>query len=76
MIRVGAFGSKVPRSVQDEVLQAQKAVASGKLNPFHASAEVLDNEGRVVIPKGATLSDEQILNMNWLAAGVQGKIAH
>jgi len=37
---------------------------------------VLDNEGRTVIEKGQTLSDEQILSMNWLVAGVQGKISH
>jgi len=74
MIRVGDFGSKVPKTVQVEVLQRQKAIAQGKLNPFYASQEVQDNEGRVAIPKGVSLTDRQILEMNWLAAGVQGKI--
>jgi basic membrane protein A len=27
-----------------------------------------------VIAKGAQLSDEQILKMNWLAEGVQGRV--
>jgi len=35
---------------------------------------VRDNEGREVIAKGATLSDEQILNMNWLVEGVVSKL--
>ncbi|MDB5730244.1 MAG: hypothetical protein JWQ03_139, partial [Variovorax sp.] len=35
-----------------------------------------DNEGHVVIPQGGALGDEQILRMNWLAEGVQGRIAH
>jgi simple sugar transport system substrate-binding protein len=66
----------VPKAVQAEVLNAQKQIAKGKLHPFSAKESVLDNEGREAIAKGQTLSDEQILGMNWLAAGVQGKISH
>lgn len=77
MIRVGDFGSKVPQAVQDEVMARQRDIAEGKLQPFKAvSGDVRDNEGRVVIAKGAALSDGQILTMNWLAEGVQGKVAH
>lgn len=52
----------------------QKDIAAGKLHPFHAGQAVLDNEGRQVIAKGQTLSDEQILKMNRLVRGVQGKL--
>ena len=76
MIRVGDFGPKVPKAVQTEVLNAQKAMAQGKLQPFRAEEAVRDNEGQVVIAKGETLSDEKILGMNWLVAGVQGKVSH
>ena len=76
MIRVGDFGPKVPKAVQDEVLARQKDIAAGKLQPFRAAAaDVRDNEGHVVIAKGAQLNDEQILKMNWLAEGVQGRVA-
>ena len=75
MIRVGDFGSRVPPAVQKEVLAAQKAVGAGRLHPFRAGkAGVRDNEGHEVIPAGQTLSDPQILQMNWLAEGVQGKL--
>lgn len=74
MIRVEAFGPKVPAAVQKEVLQRQRDIAAGKLHPFHALHDVRDNEGKVAIAAGQTLSDEQILNMNWLAEGVIGKI--
>ncbi len=36
----------------------------------------LQRQGHIVIAKGQTLSDEQILGMNWLVAGVQGKLSH
>jgi basic membrane protein A len=73
MIRVGDFGSKVPKAVQQEVLARQKDIASGKLLPF--AGPIVDNEGREVVPKGQAMTDEQILTMNFLVSGVQGRIA-
>ena len=75
MVRVGDFGSKVPAAVQAEVLARQKDIASGRLHPFFAKNAISDNEGNEVIAKGQTLSDAQILGMNWLVAGVQGKLS-
>ncbi|CAN7343455.1 BMP family ABC transporter substrate-binding protein [Acidovorax sp. LjRoot117] len=76
LIRVGDFGPKVPPAVQQEVLAAQKAVGAGQLQPFRAGAKapVRDNEGHEVIPAGQALTDAQILQMNWLVEGVQGRI--
>lgn len=71
MIRVGWFGPKVPQGVQDEVLARQKDIAAGKLRPF--AGPISDNTGRMVVAKGQSLGDEQILNMDYLVAGVQGK---
>ena len=74
MIRLEAFGRKVPAAVQKEVLAQQQAMAKGRLQPFAAGpADVRDNTGRVVIAKGRQLSDAQIQAMNWLVEGVQGR---
>ncbi|OYU30419.1 MAG: BMP family ABC transporter substrate-binding protein [Comamonadaceae bacterium PBBC2] len=73
MIRVGDFGSKVPKKVQDEILAKQKQVGAGKLLPF--AGPITDNEGREVVPAGQSLNDGQILGMNYLVQGVQGKIS-
>lgn len=73
MIRVGDFGPKVPQKVQDEVLGLQKAIGAGKLHPF--TGPITDNEGKAVLPKGQRLSDEQILNMNYLVQGVVGRVS-
>ncbi|NMM87326.1 BMP family ABC transporter substrate-binding protein [Rhodococcus sp. SRB_17] len=76
MIRMEGFGSKVPQAVQQEVLARQKDIGAGKLQPFRATgAAVRDNTGREVIARGQALTDAQILQMNWLVEGVQGKIA-
>jgi basic membrane protein A and related proteins len=72
MIRVGEFGPKVPKAVQEEVLAKQRLVGTGKLQPF--TGPITDNEGKAVLPAGQSLSDAQILNMNYLVHGVQGRV--
>jgi simple sugar transport system substrate-binding protein len=72
MIRVGDFGSRVPKAVQDEVLARQQDIAAGRLHPFHAGTALRDNGGKVVLEAGRTLADPQILAMDWLAEGVVG----
>lgn len=74
MVRVGDFGSRVPLAVQQEVLARQADIAAGRLLPFAARQAVRDNQGHVVIAAGQTLTDAQILQMNWLVQGVQGKL--
>jgi basic membrane protein A len=73
MIRVEGFGPKVPKAVQAEVQARQKEIAAGKLRPF--TGPISDNEGKPVLAKGQAMTDEQILGMNFLVSGVQGKIA-
>jgi len=74
MVRVGDFGPRVPQAVQQEVLARQQDIVSGRLHPFHAVQAVRDNQGREVIAAGSTLTDARILDMNWLAQGVSGKL--
>ncbi len=76
MVRVGDFGPKVPKAVQDEVLARQQDIAKGRLQPFAAPRAVKDNTGRQVIAAGHALTDAEILHMNWLVEGVQGKLTH
>ena len=71
MVRVEGFGSKVPKAVQDEVLQRQKELAAGQLQPF--TGPISDNEGRQVVAPGKKLTDPEILGMNYLVQGVVTK---
>jgi simple sugar transport system substrate-binding protein len=73
MVRVKHFGPKVPAAVREEVLARQRDIASGRLQPF--AGPIADNEGRTVIARGSALSDAQILGMDYLVAGVVGRIA-
>ncbi len=73
MVRVGDFGPRVPQAVRDEVLARQRDIASGRLRPF--TGPIQDNEGNLVVSPGTHLTDDQILGMNYLVAGVIGKVA-
>jgi basic membrane protein A len=73
MVRAGDFGPKVPQAVRDEVRKRQTEIAKGKLRPF--TGPIVDNEGKQVLAAGSTMTDEQILSMNFLVSGVQGKVA-
>ncbi len=74
MVRVQGFGPKLSAAVQTEVLARQADLAAGKLHPF--AGELVDNQGREVQKTGQTLSDDQILRMNFLVRGVQGSLPH
>lgn len=71
MIRIEGFGPKVPQAVREEALARQQDIGAGRLRPF--AGPIVDNEGRQIVGAGQSLSDEQILTMNYLVQGVVGK---
>jgi basic membrane protein A and related proteins len=74
MVRVGDFGPRLPKEVQEEVLARQSDIARGRLQPFTATRnDVRDNQGQIRIRKGESLMDAQILAMDWAVEGVQSK---
>jgi simple sugar transport system substrate-binding protein len=72
MIKVEGFGRKVPKKVQTEIMRLQRAVGKGSLLPF--TGPILDNQDQVILAKGQTLTDAQIMNMKFLVQGVQGSL--
>ncbi len=76
MIRVEGFGPKVPTAVRQEVLKRQVEMAAGKVVVFAGGrVGVKDNTGRWVIAPEKSLSDAEILNMDWAVEGVVGRFA-
>lgn len=76
MIRVGDFGPKTPavEVVRDEVPVRLKDSSTGRLQPFHAGADLDDSAGHLVIARGTPLGDPKILCMDWLVEGVRGRL--
>jgi basic membrane protein A and related proteins len=74
MVRVEGFGPKLKPEVRTEVLARQAEIAAGKLQPF--TGRMVDNQGKEQQKDGQTMSDVQILRMNFLVQGVQGSLPH
>ena len=75
MVTVEGFGPKLGKAARDEVQQREQQMAKGQLQPFAAGKQpVRDNQGAMRIPAGKSLSDAEILQMNWLAEGVVGSL--
>ena len=72
MIKVEAFGPRLPKRVQAEVLRLQRAMARGSLQPF--TGPIFDNQDGVVLAQGQVMSDEQIAKMRFLVKGVVGSL--
>ncbi len=76
MVRIGDYGPAAGEPLRREVRARMDDIAAGRLQPFAAGdLPVRDNEGHVVIEARQALTDDQILRMNWLVEGVQGKLA-
>jgi basic membrane protein A and related proteins len=73
MIRVGDFGPKVPKGFRMKFWPSKKQWAQANCCRF--TGPITDNEGKLVLPAGQSLSDAQILNMNYLVQGVQGRVS-
>ena len=72
MVKVQGFGKAVPATVRREVLSRRDEIAAGRLHPFHGP--LVDQEGKTVLPAGEVLSDERILGMDFLVAGVSPRL--
>lgn len=72
MIKVEAFGPRLPKRVQSEILRLQRAMARGSLQPF--IGPIFDNQDGVVLAQGQVMSDEQIAKMRFLVKGVLGSL--
>jgi basic membrane protein A and related proteins len=72
MIKLAPFNKVLPDVLLKEVNEKQAAIAAGKLEPF--AGPIVNQAGKQVVGPGASLSDKDILEMKWFAAGVQGKL--
>lgn len=70
MVEVAPFGASVPADVQALVNKSAKEVAAG-FNPF--TGPLKDNQGRTVLPPGASVGSDQMGSLNWYVEGVVGK---
>jgi len=72
MIRMAPFNDAVPQDVRAQMLKAQADIVSGKLHPF--TGPMKDNEGKLRLAGGTTMTDDALNKMDYYVEGVQGKL--
>jgi basic membrane protein A len=67
---IAPFGPKVPQAVQDLVMQTKTDIESGKLVIF--AGPLTDQDGKVRVAQGETLTDDAMSALDWFVKGVVG----
>ncbi|SRR5690606_9244501 len=72
MVELAPFNDAVPEDLRQRVEEAKAKIAAGELHPF--AGPVRDNEGNIRVPEGDTMSDDDMLRIDWYVEGVQGSL--
>ncbi len=72
MVEMAPYGDAVPEDVRKAADAVGQAIVDGSLHPFQGP--ISNQAGEVVVAEGETVSDEDLLGMNWYVEGVQGEL--
>jgi simple sugar transport system substrate-binding protein len=71
VVKLAPVADTVPAEVKAALAKAADDVASGRVLPYQG--EIKDQSGKVRAAKGTALTDEDVRDMDWLVAGMQGR---
>lgn len=71
VVGLAPFAEAVPPEVVRLVETKKKEIEQGRLHPF--AGPVKDSQGRLLVPKGKTVSDREMLIFGWFVEGVEGR---
>jgi simple sugar transport system substrate-binding protein len=66
------LNSSIPSKVQKQVAELKLQMATGRLHPF--AGPVLDQDGKVRVPLGQTISDLDLAKMDYYVQGVASRM--
>ena len=72
MVSLAPINPVVPRKIVARVKAKEDAIRNASFHPFQGP--VKDQDGNVRIAAGTTISDADLLKMDWYVQGVQGKL--
>lgn len=72
MIKLAPLNPVIPADVVALVEEKTAAIAAGSFHPF--SGPINKQDGSVLVSAGQTLTDEDLLNMNYYVEGIQGQL--
>lgn len=72
MVHIAPYNDAVPADVQSAAETVRKGIIAGTYHPF--SGPINNQAGEEVIKEGETITDGDLLGMNWYVQGVQGEL--
>ena len=72
MIKLAPLNDAIPADLQARIRDMEKQLTNRELHPF--AGPVVDQAGKVIVPEGKKMSDEQLSKMNYYLQGVASKI--
>jgi simple sugar transport system substrate-binding protein len=72
MIKLAPLNDAIPAELQARIHDMEKQLAARELHPF--AGPVVDQAGKVIVPAGKKMSDEELNKMNYYLEGVTSKI--
>jgi basic membrane protein A len=73
IVQLSDFSPKVPQEVKDLVAEERERITSGEWDVFWGP--VKNQDGEVVVPEGEKMTDQEMLNMEFLVEGTVGKVS-
>jgi basic membrane protein A and related proteins len=72
MIKLAPLNDAIPAELQARIHDMEKQMAARELHPF--AGPVVDQAGKVIVPAGKKMTDEELNKMNYYLEGVTSKI--
>ena len=72
MVVLTPLNASIPPDLATLVAQRKAAIAAGQLHPF--AGPLKDNTGVVRTPAGVTLTETQLMSIDWFVEGVEGSV--
>jgi basic membrane protein A len=72
IVDIAPLGESIPADVKKLVMDAKAKILNGELDVF--KGPIYDAAGKVKVPEGKSMSDQDILSDNWFVKGVDGTI--
>jgi basic membrane protein A and related proteins len=71
-IKMAPMSDQVPKAVQEQVKKLEAGIKAGTFHPF--AGPVVDQEGKVRVPAGKNMADEDLQKMDFFVQGVASKM--
>lgn len=74
LLKLASINPNLPKDVRAKIDETYEGIKSGKIQPF--KGPITDNTGKVVVPAGHTLTNEELARVNWYVQGITDKVPH